>query len=200
MPCHFFVITFCLNESMGPKKWITEKNEILRKKRLEPVIEDAFCQERMMLENLKDKEIFDYMVSKMNFCSRKELLSCRQMDVIINVGDICYIDFGMAYQHEIGYLHFGIIMAKNHGKVFVVPMTGNEKAYMNAYDRKKNVHGKRHLMRLGFVEGMDKLSVLFINDSKWINSARIIDVKGHVSRKSELFKEIQRRIFDSLDV
>ena len=27
--------------------------------------------------------------------------------VIVRVGDICYIDYGKAYQREIGYQHFG---------------------------------------------------------------------------------------------
>ena len=67
------------------------------------------------------------------------------------------------------------IMTLFHNKAFVVPMSGNHSAYVQAYG-KDNPKGKRHLMRLGKIRGMNKESVLFINDAKWINTARIIAV------------------------
>ena len=49
------------------------------------------------------------------------------------------------------------------------------------------------------VAGMRKPSVLFINDAKWINTARIIDVKAHLDKDSELFKDIKERVKRCLD-
>ena len=40
---------------------------------------------------------------------------------------------------------------------------------------------------------------LNINDAKWINTARIIDVKAHLRRDSELFCEIKDRVKNCLD-
>lgn len=77
-------------------------------------------------------------------------------------------------------------------------MSGNHSAYRQAYS-KENPNGKRHLMRLGKMKGMNKESVLFINDAKWINTARIIDIKAHLDKNSELFKEIKERVKDCLD-
>lgn len=54
-------------------------------------------------------------------------------------------------------------------------------------------------MRLGKIKGMNKESVLFINDAKWINTARIIDIKAHLDKNSELFKDIKERVKDCLD-
>ena len=85
-----------------------------------------------------------------------------------------------------------------HGKAFVIPMSGNYNAYLQAYSR-QNPNGKQHLMQLGKIAGMRKPSVLFINDAKWINTARIIDVKAHLDKDSELFKDIKERVKRCLD-
>ena len=47
---------------------------------------------------------------------------------------------------------------------------------------------------------MNKNSVLFMNDAKWINTARIIDVKAHLDRQGELFQEIKARVIHCLNV
>ena len=106
--------------------------------------------------------------------------------------------YGEAYINEIGYQHFGLIVTMFHNKAFVVPMSGNKGAYHQAYS-KENPNGKKHLMRLGKIKGMNKESVLFINDAKWINTARIIDIKAHLDKNSELFKDIKERVKECLD-
>ncbi|MEG0329814.1 MAG: hypothetical protein RR624_05220, partial [Longicatena sp.] len=142
---------------------------------------------------LEVKEAIPRLVSDLNLRTRRLANNCGELGVDIRVGDICYIDFGEAYINEIGYQHFGLIVSIFHNKVFVVPMSGNHNAYVQAYG-KDNVEGKCHLMRLGKIKGMNKESVLFINDAKFINSARIIDVKAHLDRHGELFKAIKERV------
>ena len=147
---------------------------------------------------LSVKEAIPRLVSEQNLRERRHAGSCGELGVDIRVGDICYIDFGEAYISEIGYQHFGLIITIFHNKAFVVPMSRNHAAYLQAYS-KENPKGKRHLMRLGKIKGMNKESVLFINDAKWINTARIIDVKAHLRRDSELFCEIKDRVKNCLD-
>lgn len=53
-------------------------------------------------------------------------------------------------------------------------------------------------MRLGYIEGLTKVSVLFINDSKWINTSRIIEIKAHIDVNGEIFKEVQKRIIEMI--
>lgn len=149
-------------------------------------------------KTLDVKEALPRLVSEQNLRERRNAVNCGELGVDIRVGDICYIDFGEAYINEIGYQHFGLLITIFHNKAFVVPMSGNHTAYMQAYS-KDNPRGKRHLMRLGKIKGMNKESVLFINDAKWINTARIIDVKAHLDRKSELFVEIKDRVKKCLD-
>lgn len=144
------------------------------------------------------KEAMARFVSEQNLRMRRMASNCGELGVDIRVGDICYIDYGEAYIHEIGYQHFGIILSIFHNKAFVVPMSGNRSAFLQAYD-KDNPTGKRHLMRLGKIEGMNKMSVLFINDAKFINTARIIDVKAHLDRYSTLFLDIKARVKKCID-
>lgn len=144
------------------------------------------------------KEAIPRLISDHNLRERRSANNCIELGVKIKVGDICYIDFGEAYVNEIGYQHFGLILTMFHNKAFVVPMSGNHTAFLQAYS-KENPKGKRHLMRLGKIKGMNKESVLFINDAKFINTARIIDVKAHLDRNSELFLEVKQRVRKCLE-
>ena len=142
--------------------------------------------------HLTTKEAMVRMISEINFRNRSQASSCEDLGVWIRVGDICYIDFGINYINEAGFQHFGIILAIVNNKVLVTPMTSNEKAYQVSQIRNM----KAHLMPIGKVDGMYRESTLFLNDSKFINSARIIDVKAHIPIQSTLFKDIKKRFHE----
>lgn len=144
--------------------------------------------------SLKTKEAAARLISEENWLNRNQVKSCEQLGVRVRIGDICYIDFGQAYLNEAGFQHFGIILSFCNGKAFVTPMTSNQATYKQAFDPLHYPLGKKHLMRLGLIEGLNKESVLFLNDSKYINTARIIDVKAHIGENSPLFQEIKNRI------
>jgi hypothetical protein len=176
---------------MEPKEWQKRKNK--KGINVHEIMNQAHVAEEMLLSGLNEKEVYDYMLSKLNFCQRKQMYSSLEAKVYIRVGDICFADFGLAYLSEVGYQHFGLVLAMRHGKIFVVPMSGNPQAYQRAYDPKTK-QGKRHLMRLPEIEGLNKSSVLFLNDAKWINSARVIDVKAHIDEDSFLFEKIKNLV------
>ncbi|MEG0076608.1 hypothetical protein [Anaerorhabdus sp.] len=46
---------------------------------------------------------------------------------------------------------------------------------------------------------MNRKSVLFLNDCKFINSARVIDVKAHLDVDSAYFAQIKKRIIQMID-
>lgn len=160
------------------------------------VIMESFLKQRSRsFSELNHKEQAERLISEANLEERQHLYSCTALGVDVRVGDICFIDFGAdAYQCEIGFQHFGIIMKLFHGKAFVIPMSGNPSAAAQAYDEQDNPRGKRHLMRMPHIEGLNKQSTLFLNDCKFINTARIIDVKAHVDRGSPLFQKIHSRM------
>lgn len=149
-------------------------------------------------QNLNQKELEAHLISEANWVMRNQAKSCEQFRVKIHVGDICYIDFGPAYLNEAGFQHFGLILSIMNSKAFVIPMTSNPTTYRQAYDPTEFPCGKRHLMRLGLIEGLKKESVLFLNDCKYINTARIIDVKAHLDVQGELFRSIKKRVLDCL--
>ena len=149
-------------------------------------------------EQLPDRVLQSHLISEANWMMRKQYRSCDQFGIRIQVGDICYIDFGQAYLNEAGFQHFGLVLNIFNGKAFVVPMTSNRATYSQAYDERMNPLGKKHLMRIGLIPGLNKESVLFLNDCKYINTARIIDVKAKIPQTSGLFHKIQERVMECL--
>lgn len=149
-----------------------------------------------MINDMEIEQAIDYLISSANHIERHKAKGCSDFNVNIEVGDVCYIDFGTAYINEIGYQHFGLILSIRGTKAFVVPMSGNQIQYQNAYDEKSNPLGKKHLMRFEKLPGMVKNTALFLSDAKWINTARIIDVKAHLNCNSKRFAEIKCRVKD----
>ncbi len=153
---------------------------------------------RKLIRKIEPKCETYCMVSEANWLLRNQALSCDELGVQIRIGDICYIDFGQAYINEAGFQHFGLIVSMYQKKAFVVPMTSNTHQYKTAYDPVHNDTGKKHLMKIGLIPGMKRPSVLFLNDCKYINTARIIDVKARIHPSSALFSEIKKRISEVL--
>ncbi|NLC95977.1 MAG: hypothetical protein GX675_00185 [Erysipelotrichaceae bacterium] len=148
---------------------------------------------RNVYSQIDDKSLDANMVSEANWILRNKYVSCESFGVNAKTGDICFIDFGQAYVNETGYQHFGLIMSFCKNKALVIPMTSNTVQYQKAFDDDK-LEGKIHLLRIGKIPGLSKPSVLFMNDMKYINSSRIIDIKAHINTNSSLFRLIQQRM------
>ncbi len=155
---------------------------------------DYLESKKNLMKQLEPKCLDYCLVSEANWFIRNQEVSCDGLGIQIRVGDICYIDFGQAYINEAGFQHFGLILSIYQRKAFVIPMTSNPHQYKTAYDPVDNVIGKKHLMKIGLIPGMNKPSVLFLNDCKHINTARIIDVKAHIHPHSPLFDKIKKRV------
>lgn len=172
---------------MQAKEWLISKQY----DQMDRLWRESLAREKEMLKELDPKEAYAYLVSKLNLCDRKQVANCQELGVYIHKGDICFVEYGSAYLCEIGYQHFGLILSIVHHKALIVPISGSASAYQNAAK-------KKHMMRLGRVGGMNKVSVLYLNDAKWINTARIIDVKAHLDTDSALFQQIEMRIKEML--
>ncbi|MGN1277647.1 MAG: hypothetical protein ACI4UK_11715, partial [Floccifex sp.] len=57
---------------------------------------------------------------------------------------------------------------------------------------------KSHIMLLGKIEGLSKVSACYLNDAKWISSSRIIDVKAHIPVDDLLFLAIKQKIHEGI--
>ena len=144
------------------------------------------------IRSVKEEESLRLMVSTQNYIKRSQWL--KNPDLNVEVGDLCFIDFGTAYRLEAGYQHFGLVMAKSYGKLFVLPMSSNEQHVLSAYDLKRNPDGKKHLFRFDKSCGLNKDSVLFLNDAKFISASRVIERLGHLEVSSLRFRQILFRI------
>jgi PemK-like protein. len=149
---------------------------------------------RNEISSLSSKEIYQELLSEVNYRIRRRYKSSELVGFRVRVGDICFIDFGKSYINEAGYQHFGVVLNTYNSKILVVPMSSNPSMYDQAYCEKVFPHGKKHLMRLELVEGLERKSVLFLNDLKFINSARVIGIKAHLSQNSPTFIEIKKRV------
>ncbi len=179
-----------LNQLVIPKKGEKTTLEQLKK-------QYEFYQQMKIEEvgTLSEGKMISRITSEANWLVRSKYSSCVELGINIRIGDICFVDFGeQSYLYESGFQHFAVILSFCHGKAFVVPMTSNPIMVNQAYDEQETPEGKRHLMRIGLVEGMAKESVLFLNDGKFINTARIIDVKANINKNSTLFLEIKKRL------
>lgn len=150
------------------------------------------------LNHLSVKEATARLISEQNWLDRSQMKSSETLGIKVEVGDICFIDFGKAFVYEAGYQHFGLVVSKCNGKAFVIPMTSNSISYSQAYDEVTCPQGKQHLMRIGLIIGLNKPSVLFLNDAKYINTARIIAKKAYIPPNDPLFKEVMRRLVQCL--
>jgi hypothetical protein len=176
-------------EELKIHQWIHHELERSDQKALLEALLSAYGEH---IRSLKEEESLRLMVSTQNYIKRSQWL--KNPDLNVEVGDLCFIDYGNAYRLEAGYQHFGLVMAKSYGKLFVVPMSSNEQNVSSAYDQKLNPYGKKHLFRFDKSCGLKKDSVLFLNDAKFISASRVIERLGHLEVESVRFRQILLRI------
>lgn len=180
-------------EELRIHQWIHHELDHQDQKILLDELLSAFANH---IKSLKEEESIRLMVSTQNYIKRSQWL--KNPDLIIEVGDLCFIDYGTAYRLEAGYQHFGLVVAKSYGKLFVLPMSSNEMHVTSAYEPKLNPEGKRHLFRFEKSCGLNKDSVLFLNDAKFISASRVIEKLGHLETTSLRFRQILVRIQQTL--
>jgi hypothetical protein len=160
------------------------------------MIQETMQSMKGFLHQQHPKEAARMLLSMHNYIQRCSLDTHHTHDVM--AGDVVYVDFGQAYLNEAGYQHLGLVLATFNGKIFVVPMSSNPDTYHMAFDADDNPHGRHHLMRFGQRCGLNRPSVLFLNDCKFINPNRIIDFIGFLDTTEPLFTHIQQRVFACL--
>ena len=130
------------------------------------------------------------MKSEAMWVLRGRYASGEDIGIRVSPGDICWLDYGQTFNNEMGYQHFGLIVSIVHRKALVIPLTSNEEMYRKAGEENSRYD---HLMRIGMPQGLRRNSTLFLNDMRYINTARILETRAHIDVDSELFQEICRR-------
>lgn len=166
---------------------INQKEHII-KKEWEKLWDWFIREKENEYSNISYKEGVQKMVSEKNYTTRHNIPSAKSFGLTIQPGDICYTDFGQAYLYEAGYQHFGLVLSVVHFKALIIPMTSNSRTYQKSLTSEGT-----YLFPLGSIDGLYKESVLFLNDAKFINTARIIDIKAHIPVDSKLFLDIKKK-------
>lgn len=122
---------------------------------------------------------------------RSKCRSGDEVGVKVSCGDICWLDYGQTFNMEMGYQHFGLVAALCNRKALIIPLTSNTSAYEKAADPDQRYY---YLMRIGQQPGLDRPSTLFLNDLRFINTARILEIRAHIDPESTLFRDIMRRV------
>lgn len=174
-------------------KYLRNKKDEIPDAELLTIIDRVLIHEKNELLNERKEVIKQVLISKLNYIVRKSYKSSELLGFKVKVGDICYVDFGNSYITEAGYQHFGLVIAYFNSKALMIPMSSNSQMYKQSYCQYTFPQGKKHLFRLGAVESLYKESVLFLNDAKFINTARIIEVKSSIPKDGQLFKDILER-------
>ncbi len=154
----------------------------------EELVSHYIQEYKSFVKSLPDKLQRRECLSGLNRVKRIDYWSSRDLNMLTKPGDICFFEYGQAFLNEAGYQHFGLVISKFNHKAFVVPMTSNRTTIQKATQS----HKANHLYYIGQLEGLDKKSVLFLNDSKFINTCRIISINAHLDPKSVMFQEISR--------
>ena len=83
---------------MEPKEWLKQKEYGISAHALKQLIQQAKKEEMEMLKALNPNEVYDYMISKLNFCQRKQVYNYKEIlpQIRIRKGDICFIDFWLS--------------------------------------------------------------------------------------------------------
>lgn len=161
-------------------------------------VHDYFDARKRVYANLAPNLKEAGIISEANWLVRRTLGSSMELGIHVKPGDICYVDFGPGYLFECGFQHFGLILKLIQYKALIIPMTSNPVQNAQAYDPITNPQGRRHLCSIGQPDGMLKPSVLFLNDLRFINTARIIEVRSHLG--PEELNRIKIRIQQLLEL
>lgn len=155
---------------------------------------DYISEKKKIYDLIVPKQADNALISEANWITRSQYSWGGDLGVHVQIGDICYLDFGQSYLNEMGYQHFGLVFSIFAKKALIIPMTSNVFTYAKAYDQRQRPTGKEHLMQIGLIPGLVRPSVLFLNDLRFINTARVIDIKAHISPASSLFKKIEHGV------
>ncbi|HHX52453.1 MAG TPA: hypothetical protein GX703_02930 [Erysipelothrix sp.] len=166
------------------------KELVIQEKPNHYIVDDYIEELKKYLISMPYHEIRREVISGYNRFIRSKCISSLDFNLRINVGDIVFCDFGQAYLNEAGFQHFGLVLKIFNYKAFVVPMSSNRQTVQKAQNHPNRIDYKDHLFYIGMPKGLNRPSVLFLNDAKFINTARIIEVKSYLNVDSPLFKQI----------
>lgn len=124
------------------------------------------------------------------------------------MGNIYKIEFGLAYEPEMGFEHRAVILGKSNNLYYVVPITtynANNPLYSNAYHLIDNPNGNKRyylIKQSEYPQFLDHDSVIKCNDIKTVSYKRFLGQKmGSIKGKTleSLLTLVYQNIFPTID-
>lgn len=147
---------------------------------------------------LMPKEAEACILSEANWLFRRGCNGSYEFNIYVHPGDICWLDYGRAYNREMGFQHFGLILTICAGKALIAPITSSASSYERTYGDSGNYDNVKYQMSIGIPKGLRRYCTVYLNDLRFINTARIIGKRGYIPVNSPLFIEIKRRVKEIL--
>jgi hypothetical protein len=115
-------------------------------------------------------------------------------EVKIDIGQVCYLDYGKAYNGELAYYHYGLCISKKEGKILFIPITSGAGWVYDCYHPTKNPNKSKKNRTAYEKEGFSKDCVLMINDAKFLSAGRISELDVKIE-DTEVLHSIQNQLF-----
>ena len=144
------------------------------------------CEKRYISE-LTDERKSAYYSSMMNYFKYSADTTCYDRVGTVAKGDVIYVEFGASFNRESGNGHLAVVLKIYAGKLLVVPLTSNLAIIDKDYC---------FLLMKG-VGGLNKTSVAFLNDAKFISPSRVLNIVGNLGE--EKADEIKRKVVEIIN-
>ncbi len=147
-------------------------------------------------ENCTEYEIGLFVRSFDKWLDRKDVVNTPENSTIVQVGDICMVDWNINYTPELSYIHPCLIIEDINNMISVLPVSSSH--IDEAYHPISNPNGNKFYRKVDKSDGFKKECVIFLDELKVISKSRIINKIGSLTcdLKDEegLFREIRWQI------
>ncbi|MCM1232630.1 MAG: type II toxin-antitoxin system PemK/MazF family toxin [Ruminococcus flavefaciens] len=144
-------------------------------------------------ENFTEYEIGLFIKSFDKWLDRKDIVNTPENSIIVQVGDICMIDWNINYNPELSYIHPCLIIEDINNMISVLPVSASH--LDEAYHPEFNPTGNKFYRKVGISDGFKKECAIFLGELKVISKSRIINKIGSLScdlrDENGLFREIR---------
>lgn len=144
-------------------------------------------------ENCTEYEIGLFVRSFDKWLDRKDVVNTPENSTVVQVGDICMVDWNINYNPELSYIHPCLIMEDINNMISVLPISSSH--IDEAYHPDTNPTGNKFYRKVDKSDGFKKECVVFLDGLKVISKSRIINKIGELTcdLKDEdgLFREIR---------
>lgn len=144
-------------------------------------------------EDCTEYEIGLFVRSFDKWLDRKDVVNTPENSTVVQVGDICMVDWNINYTPELSYIHPCLIIEDVNNMISVLPISASH--INEAYHPDTNPNGNKCYRKVDKSDGFKKECVVFLDGLKVISKSRVINKIGSLTcdlkDENGLFREIR---------